>query len=217
DGPASPVEGVGAADGLFAFPTVPWPWLQATSSQTAIVSRSRRGSVRHIISESAPTGPGRAGTVELFGRPDLDSSQMRRALSVGGMVVIAAVASACSPVTLGRAVLGLPNSQPTPYEQAVQQVWSANNKMNMTLNAGLPDKSSPSGYFFELVRTSKNASWKIDDWTFLGNVGQKPPIAVNSRGQAAQVSQRSSGGRLLVDPNQLSAAYTQFFVATGNQ
>ena len=55
----------------------------------------------------------------------------------------------------------------------------------------------------------------IDDWTFLGNVSQKPPIAVDSRGQAAQVSQGSSGGRFLVDPNQLSAAYTQFFVATG--
>jgi hypothetical protein len=197
-------------------------------------------------------------------------------------LLLAAVVLACSPVAFGRAFLGLPNSHSTPYDQAVQRVWNANNKMNMTLdpslpdrfetgnavigdrayiagrkaqgvgpelrsplpikgstvwvpsqstypahflalvssyqpNQGVPDTSTPAGFFFELVRTSKSAPWKIDDWTFLGNASEKPPIAVDSQGQAAQISAGASAGRFLVDPGQLSLGYTQFFVATGNQ
>jgi hypothetical protein len=199
-----------------------------------------------------------------------------------GMVLIVALSSACSPVDLGRSVLGRSSSQPTPYQAAVRQVWGSNNKMNMTLDASLPDRfetgsavigdrayiagrkaqgvgpelhtalplksstewvppqdvypahflalvdsyevhqgvpdtSTPSGYFFELVRSSKNAAWKIDDWTFLANAGQKPPIAVDSKGQAKQLSDSASAGRFLLDPGQLSTAYTKFFVDTGNQ
>ena len=32
---------------------------------------------------------------------------------------------------------------------------------------GVPDATTPSGYFFELVRTSKDAAWKIDDTQFV--------------------------------------------------
>jgi hypothetical protein len=201
---------------------------------------------------------------------------------VGGVLIVA-LASACSPVSVGRGVLGLSSSQPhNPYQDVVRQVWSSNNKMNMTLDAslvdryetgnaavgdhayvagresqgvgpelksalpikgstvwvppqsaypahflalvdsfevhgGVPDSSSPSGYFFELVRTSKSAPWKIDDWTFLGSATQKPPIALDSKGQARHLSDSASAGRFLVDPGQLSAAYAQFFASTTNQ
>jgi hypothetical protein len=201
---------------------------------------------------------------------------------VVGLVAILAAASACAPVTLGRAVLGLP-TQPsqTQYQDAVRQVWSSNNRMNMTDDAslpdrfetgnavlgdqayiagrkaqgvgpglqaalplkssdvwvppqnaypahflalvnslmvrqGVPDRSSPSGYFFELVRSSKNAPWKIDDWTFLANAGHKPPVALDSGGQATYLSGARSTGRFLVDPSRLSPAYEQFFVDTVN-
>jgi len=199
------------------------------------------------------------------------------------MVLIVALGSACSPMDVGRGVLGLSRSQPSsPYQSAVKQVWSLNNKMNMTLDASLPDRfetgnavigdrayiagrkaqgvgpelqsalplkrstewvppqdgypahflalvdsyevhqgvpdtSAPSGYFFELVQSSKNAPWKIDDWTFLADANQKPPIAVDGKGQAKQLSESAGTGRLLVDPGRLSAAYTQFFVESGNQ
>ena len=60
---------------------------------------------------------------------------------MAGLVAILAVASACAPVTLGRAVLGLP-TQPsqTQYRDAVRQVWSSNNRMNMTDDASLPGR-----------------------------------------------------------------------------
>jgi len=199
-----------------------------------------------------------------------------------GLALIVVVGSACSPVSFGRAMLGLSNPKPNPYKGAVRLVWNLNNKMNMTLDAGLldqfetgnavigdrayiagrkqqgvgpeltaalplkssqvwvpsqnrypahflalvnsyevrqgmPDTSTPSGYFFELVRTSKDAAWKIDDWTFLASAGQKPPVALDHSGQATQLSEAASAGRFLVDPGQLAAAYTQFFVDTGNQ
>src|ERR1700730_19038008 len=66
---------------------------------------------------------------------------MRRGVSVLGLVAILAVASACAPVTLGRAVLGLPAQRSqTQYQDAVRQVWSSNNRMNMTDDASLPDR-----------------------------------------------------------------------------
>src|SRR5437879_11714586 len=66
---------------------------------------------------------------------------MRRGLPPLGMVLIVALGSACSPMDVGRGVLGLSRSQPSsPYQSAVKQVWSLNNKMNMTLDASLPDR-----------------------------------------------------------------------------
>jgi hypothetical protein len=88
---------------------------------------------------------------------------------------------------------------------------------SLLVRQGRPDQSSPSGYFFELARGSKNAPWKIDDWTFMASASQKPPIAVDGRGQATQLSGSGSTGRFLVDPGQLSAAYEQFFVDSANQ
>jgi len=85
------------------------------------------------------------------------------------------------------------------------------------VHGGMPDTNAPSGYFFELVRSSQNAPWKIDDWTFLANAKEKPPIAVDGKEPAKQLSESAAAGRLLVEPGQLSAAYTQFFVTTGNQ
>ena len=65
---------------------------------------------------------------------------MRRGVSLVGLALIAVVGSACSPVSFGRAMLGLSNPKPNPYQAAVRQVWNLNNKMNMTLDSSLPDR-----------------------------------------------------------------------------
>jgi hypothetical protein len=81
---------------------------------------------------------------------------------------------------------------------------------------GLPS-STRSGYFFDLVRTSERASWKIDDWTFLADPGKKPPVTLDSDGQATQLSESEAAGHFVVDPAKISPAYEEFFADTINQ